>query len=190
MTTQKTELEKRDIQRLSNEEANRLTRECIQDALIHLMGEKPFERITVTEIVRLAGVSRTAFYRNYTSKEDALSHIAFDILDSITELVCTAARHAQPHQVYCELFRMVKDHQTAFDLLLKAGFPHKHPDTPRSYIASRFSELSREDRYTIFGWYGAVENLVIDWYLNGMEEPVEYMADLCCRIFPDLNIRQ
>ena len=64
-----TELEKKDMQRLSNAEANRLTRECLQIALIRLMAEKDFDRITVTEITRLAGVSRTAFYRNYQTKE-------------------------------------------------------------------------------------------------------------------------
>lgn len=190
MTNQKTELAKRDIQRLSNEEANRLTRECIQSALCHLMSEKPFDKISITEIVRLSGVSRTAFYRNFSSKEDVLSDISFRILDEITELVCTAARHAQPHQVYCRLFQMVQDNRDNFDLLLKAGFPHNQPNTPRSYIADRFADLSREDRYTIFGWYGAVQNLIIDWYLSGMKETVEYMADLCCRLFPTLNIKQ
>lgn len=186
----KTELEKRDIQRLSNEEANRLTRECIQEALIRLMAEKPFDRISVTEIVRRSGVSRTAFYRNFSSKEEVISDISYRILDSITELVCTAARLDQPHQVYCRLFQMIRDNSTNFDLLLKADFPQKRSETPRNYIANRFADLSREDQYTIFGWYGAVENLIIDWYLHGMEESVSYMADLCCRLFPNLNIRQ
>ena len=65
-----TELQKKEILRMNNKESNQLTRECLQLALIHLMAEQPYEKITVSEIVRRAGVSRTAFYRNYTDKED------------------------------------------------------------------------------------------------------------------------
>ena len=69
----KTELEKRDVLRMSNKESNRMTRECLQTALITLMGQKPFEKITISEIVRKSGVSRTAFYCNYDTKEDILN---------------------------------------------------------------------------------------------------------------------
>ena len=68
-----TELKKRDILRMSNKESNRLTRECLQTALIYLMGQKPFDKISISEIVRRSGVSRTAFYRNYNSKEEVLN---------------------------------------------------------------------------------------------------------------------
>ena len=56
------------MKNLSNKEANKVTRECLQTALIQLMSQKPFEKITITELVRRSGVSRTAFYRNYESK--------------------------------------------------------------------------------------------------------------------------
>ena len=65
-----TEMQKKEVLRMNNKESNQLTRECLQLALMHLMGEHPYEKITVSEIVRRAGVSRTAFYRNYTDKED------------------------------------------------------------------------------------------------------------------------
>ena len=45
MSDQPTELQKRDVLRMSNEESNRLTRECLQTALIQLMSEKPFDQI-------------------------------------------------------------------------------------------------------------------------------------------------
>ena len=45
----------REVLRLSNEESNRITRECLQSALIHLMGKKDFERITVSELVQRVG---------------------------------------------------------------------------------------------------------------------------------------
>ena len=52
-----------ELLRLSNEESKKITKESIVTAVVLLCAEKPFEKITVTEIVRKAGVSRTAFYR-------------------------------------------------------------------------------------------------------------------------------
>lgn len=40
------------MKNLSNKEANKVTRECLQTALIQLMSQKPFEKITITELVR------------------------------------------------------------------------------------------------------------------------------------------
>ena len=43
--------------------------EKITDGLLELMGEKPFEKITVSDIVRRAEVGRASFYRHFDSKE-------------------------------------------------------------------------------------------------------------------------
>lgn len=47
-------------------------KECIGDALIRLMEEKPFEKITITEMTVLAGVGRATYFRNFSSKSDVL----------------------------------------------------------------------------------------------------------------------
>ena len=81
-----TEMQKKEVLRMNNKESNQLTRECLQLALMHLMGEHPYEKITVSEIVRRAGVSRTAFYRNYTDKEDILHELGNRLIKSIAEI--------------------------------------------------------------------------------------------------------
>ncbi|MDQ8819411.1 TetR/AcrR family transcriptional regulator, partial [Streptococcus ruminantium] len=56
----------------SNKEANQLTKESIETALLFLLEKKDLRQISVSELVRKAGVSRNAFYRNYKSKEEIL----------------------------------------------------------------------------------------------------------------------
>lgn len=56
----------------SNKEANQITRESIETALLHLMEKKELPQISISELVKKAGVSRNAFYRNYKSKEEIL----------------------------------------------------------------------------------------------------------------------
>ena len=48
-------------------------KECLSDALIQLMREKDFEKISIKEIADTAGVGRATWFRNYTSKNEALT---------------------------------------------------------------------------------------------------------------------
>ena len=57
---------------------NFVIKESLTEALFILMRKKPFEEITITEISKLAGVSRISFYRNFDSKEDVLVKYIFE----------------------------------------------------------------------------------------------------------------
>lgn len=48
--------------------------DCIADALLQLMEEKPIEKITAQEITDLAGVGRATFFRHFHSKDDILTY--------------------------------------------------------------------------------------------------------------------
>jgi AcrR family transcriptional regulator len=55
------------------------TRKWLQEALLSLMLEKQFSKITIAEITDTANVSRPTFYLHYRSKEEVLE----DYLDSM-----------------------------------------------------------------------------------------------------------
>lgn len=57
----------------------RRTRKWLQEALLSLMLEKPFTRISIAEITDQAQVSRPTFYLHYRNKEEVLE----DYLDSM-----------------------------------------------------------------------------------------------------------
>lgn len=48
-------------------------KECMSDALIKLMQEKNFSKITVNDITTVAGVGRSTWFRNFVTKSDALT---------------------------------------------------------------------------------------------------------------------
>ncbi len=58
------------MERKAKSSSNLFVKECIVSALLRLIYEKPLSVITISELCSRAGVSRMAFYRNYTSKED------------------------------------------------------------------------------------------------------------------------
>lgn len=57
--------------------------ESLGDAVLRLASERPVELISVTEIARLAGVTRATFYNHATSPESLLSRTLERDLDAI-----------------------------------------------------------------------------------------------------------
>lgn len=51
---------------------NEVVIESIIQATIHLMQKRSIDEISVTDIVKYAGVSRNSFYRNFNDKDDIL----------------------------------------------------------------------------------------------------------------------
>jgi len=52
--------------------------EAVREALVELLGERPFKDVTVDELARRAGLSRTAFYFYYPDKNEVLKEAASD----------------------------------------------------------------------------------------------------------------
>lgn len=69
----------------------RRTRKLLRDALVELIEERGFDRLTVGAITERAMVSRAAFYRNYTDKFHLVEQI-FD--DAMAELLGTVSGEA------------------------------------------------------------------------------------------------
>ena len=120
-----TEMQKKEVLRMNNKESNQLTRECLQLSLMHLMRSRicllytspsPYEKITISEIVRRAGVSRTAFYRNYTDKEDILHELGDEIIKRIAEISEKPELHENPHLWFEDIFRAVKNDKDIISL--------------------------------------------------------------------------
>lgn len=176
---EQTEMERHGALRLSNEESNRLTRECIQTALLMLLAEKELGKITVTEVVRKAGVSRGAFYRNYESKEQVLDAYAADRLASFNATAWAAIRAGDAVAMYRKIFTTVRDDPREFGLLVKAGVLSRDADDVRAFLADAFAESPASARHLLLGWFGMLRNIVLDWYLDGMQESVEEMSRLC-----------
>lgn len=59
----------------------------IKDALLSLMIEKPFEKISISDIVRRADVNRGTFYAHYSNTSDVLKSISSSVVDEIALVI-------------------------------------------------------------------------------------------------------
>ena len=178
-----TEMQKKDVLRMNNKESNQLTRECLQLSLMHLMRERPYEKITVSEIVRRAGVSRTAFYRNYTDKEDILHELGNQLVSNVAELCEKPELHEDPHQWFEDVFRAVRKDKETIDLLDQAGILQHELFSGRSISELLYPTADTELKYIRLASEAAFFQILISWFRDGMHESEKRMADICEYVF-------
>lgn len=179
MSEKISEMEKRSVVRLSNAKTNKLTRECLQTALIHLMAEKELDRISVTELVARAGVSRTAFYSNYSSKEEILTRWLADSVERLCAITREALQKGRITEVYVRLFDQIRRDVDGFSALFKANLQEMLFSRLEESVLTQFAPYDTETRYVITAWCGALNYLIVRWVRDGMREPSDQIAVLC-----------
>ncbi|MBT1172025.1 TetR family transcriptional regulator [Bifidobacterium sp. MA2] len=169
----------------NNEESNAFVRECIEGALIRLMETKPFDRISVSDIARLAGVSRNAYYRNYSSKEDILTGFLDTVFTAINASLLSYDPMTQTREAWLALLDGVSGIAQQYRLILKAG----QGDRIRERMESHMNRGAARNRigptYAACYWAGAICAVVDRWVLDGMAAPKEEIAD----VMTDLMLR-
>ena len=58
----------------------RYTRQTIKDSFLSLLKEKPFSKITVTEVCRMSEINRGTFYLHYYDIDDVLDSLLEDVI--------------------------------------------------------------------------------------------------------------
>ena len=110
-------------QKSSKNTPNQQTREKIVNALLTLIKEKPLSTITITELTQLAGVSRMAFYRNFSTKEEVFSSHLKDILQKYQEedrkQNLQGIYYDRAHMIHC--FEYWYQYRDFFDGLIHCG---------------------------------------------------------------------
>lgn len=62
------------------------SKQMIKDALLSLMIEKPFEKISITDIVRRADINRGTFYAHYSNTDEVLKGISTGVVDELASI--------------------------------------------------------------------------------------------------------
>ena len=99
---------------------SRRSRRLIVDALLGLMLEQRFERITVQEIIDRADVGRSTFYAQFRNKEDVLESEFARVLGLLHEQHLTGAQDPAAHLLpSLGLFRHVQEHRPLYAAQLR-----------------------------------------------------------------------
>lgn len=149
-----------------NPEENTLVKECMMDALLRLMQQKPFEEITVTELTRMAGVGRASYYRNFNSKRDILAK-KLDLL--LKEWGKDFEAHGDAAYFTESIFRHFYQNRKIYLLIYRQGLSDLIYDSIRRACQLETAQNPAE-RYAKSAFAGLTFGMIDEWMRRGMQE--------------------
>ena len=171
----------------------RRTRDALGDALIALMQEKPFDTITVQDVLDRAHVSRSTFYTHYSDKDDLLMSDAEEFFEALSMALSQHGDKSDRVFPVREFFAHLSDVQPFFKALVKSGKYHENMELARGHFARgierRLAELPRGKTIPAnqlpaiaFAHAGALLSLLSWWLDRGMRESPAEMDELFHRM--------
>ena len=132
------------MQRRKSDPRARRTRERLGGALIELIREKPFDAITVQEVLDRARVGRSTFYVHYRDKNDLL----FSQLEMFLEFMSTklSAEREESRRVapVAEMFEHIGGQNRMYRALAEAGQLQDFFDMAQDAFARGIARRLRE----------------------------------------------
>jgi len=177
---------------IKNDQRAIRSRQLLYDALANLMREKPYNSITVTDLVETANVGRTTFYRNFDEIEDIL-RIRCD--ETFDELMAYFKAYRQPQTNGTEivllkpLLRFFYIQSEIIELLLIAKRIDIIQDSFRVGMQQFKASIVARQRvseeyvdYSIAIRIGILTNILIHWIESGKQQAPDDLANTLGRM--------
>ncbi|MFB1081635.1 TetR/AcrR family transcriptional regulator [Jeotgalibacillus sp. JSM ZJ347] len=175
------------------------TKKAIRHALLRLVDEKTFARISVSDICNEAEINRGTFYLHYTDKFDLLEKIQQELLDHLWLIVTTRMTEQinvlkdKPDKLKLfatELFHYLDQEAELFHMLLVNTVDPSFHQRLKGLIQKNMERLSHshEDPATLHADYimayvtSAIVGMLQHWLTTGRSLPPEQMAQLVVKI--------
>lgn len=99
----------------------RRTRDRLGDALVELLVQKPFDDITVQDVLDGAGVSRSTFYTHYRDKNDLFLSDVEEFFESMATALSRFGDKSERVAPVQELFAHIGEARPFYNALVESG---------------------------------------------------------------------
>jgi AcrR family transcriptional regulator len=157
--------------------------QSLHTAVITLVQARPFDRITVDDIVEHAGIGRSTFYRHFETKEALIDEIATTEIERLVDLTFPLLNAIDSRACCMALASYVNDHRTLWSVLLTGGASAIMRDTFVRLASARAPTSLNGFEPTLPVELGVVAGVgatieILAWWLRQPDPvPVERMAE-------------
>ena len=102
-----------------------MTKLLFRTALIELMQEKPFHKITVKEICEQADLNRTTFYLHYTDQTQLLKDIVSKLEMDTAEHFSSVTGTGDDIDILCKHLEYIKDNAKIYKTLMSSNLDYE-----------------------------------------------------------------
>ena len=160
----------------------------ILEAVLILMDEKPYSKITVSDITEKAGIARQTFYRNYKDKNEVIIKYFANIFNSeMLEVESISGKNKQDTIVLTFNIKYMIEHRTNLMKMLSiVGIEDMFTDSFTEWQNFLFnkkknrlnSDAQMAYRYKLFYQITGILVVIMDWFKNDMPVPVDKLVTL------------
>lgn len=171
------------MKNMLTESIRQQTDDQIIDATLTLLQSQSYDQLAVTEITRLAGVSRMAFYRHFGTKEAVINAIVAQLTQDFQaeakELPLNSAAIARA------FFGFIQVNGTAIAVLLNAGLREQFYPPLRDILHDLYVQLFSQAQQSPAGpsidyvadfTASGMLALAIRWIATGLHESIDDMT--------------
>jgi AcrR family transcriptional regulator len=164
------------------------TKSWVFDALMLLMDEMPYNKITVSDISGKAGIARPTFYRYYDDKDDVIFEYLLNTFN--TELLNIEKVNKKDKQDTIVLvfdYEYMNKHQRILKKILSTAdienrILHELQKYPMTFLKNYKEKLTTEEyllcRYKLYYQITGSLRVIFDWFINDMPLSVENMISM------------
>lgn len=168
------------------------TKEVLIDALRALLREKPFDDISVSNIIAKAKVSRATFYRHF---QDKYSLMCWVYEAQVGEIVKNNPRPSQSINILTESARFMKENESYFSQIVKYHGQNSFMQFVSKYVynitvnriqeQTENGELSPEMIFAIKFHCGGIIYTINEWLETGLKEAPEKIGQMIFESMPE-----
>jgi len=167
----------------------RYTKMVIENSFLELMKEKPYTKITVTELCQLAEINRATFYKHYLDVPDLLDQMEATLFDQIR----TAFDSENP-DLYAMLVQMMRHTMTEKERFFALGGENGDPnlmtrtllvcyESAYPLLKQNLSTMEETYRQMLFQFISHGAGAVLAWWIrDGMREKPEDVAKFILQV--------
>jgi AcrR family transcriptional regulator len=165
------------------------TRSALEGAFRKLLKIKSYQRITVTDITKQAGIARHTFYNHYETKGELLDSLIDSILEefflNLENWNLFLADQAEQQAMLTSFFKTWRDHSRIVELLKSVDIEFVIMERLKAFFTRFFYEKVKREmpevdlalaKYVIsFNSYSLL-GILIPWFDSGMKHSPEDLA--------------
>ncbi|TLS49101.1 TetR/AcrR family transcriptional regulator [Paenibacillus antri] len=167
---------------------------ALRDALLHLMSQRSFASISITDIVKQAKYNRGTFYANYANKEALLDDVISELLKDLVQAFRAPYEHASSfhiselHANSVKIFEHVHKNAHLYSLLTRSDalpvLREKMFASLKDLVRHEFVHEDPDIDPELSAIYSnhALIGLLFHWIESGYVHPASYMQEQLMKI--------
>ena len=157
-----------------------MTRRMIKDALIELMNDNDFSKISISDICKTADINRSTFYSHYKDTKEVLVDIEDDIISRLPEV---SDSKQDLKEAMREILSFIKDNSALITIMVVKRKDDSFVEKLLSTVLARYEHLSPaisevRTRYNYIFCTSGIIGIIKEWISSDFELSLDAFTDI------------